>query len=71
MENLVTDCGKVDSDVLDRQDAKVKALFCNLGDPLVKIYNKLEDLVEIARIGGSTQVSGTSGQFWPINYYEV
>ena len=39
LKHLVTDYGMVYWDVLDQEEAKIKALFWNLSDPTVQIYN--------------------------------
>ena len=40
--------GEVDSETLDDHEAKVRSLFWTLSDPPVTLFNKVEDLVELA-----------------------
>ena len=47
---LVTYYGMMDLYVLYREEAKVEALFCNLSDPPVQIYNTIEDLFDIVEV---------------------
>ena len=58
LEHLVTAYGMVNSCVLYIEEAKLKALFWNLSDPPVQIYNAIEYLFyikETANLSNSTE----------------
>ena len=50
LNNLVTAYGMVDLNVLDIEEDKAKSLFWDLSDTPVKIYNAIEDLVEVSEL---------------------